>query len=53
MALELPEVEVVIPPLSLCGDNAAMIGAAAYTEYLQKHFAGYNLNAHPGLVLGE
>lgn len=53
MAQELPDVEVLIPPLSLCGDNAAMIGAAAYSEYRKKNFAGYDLNAHPGLVLGE
>ena len=26
--------ELFIPPLSLCGDNAAMIGAQAYYEYL-------------------
>jgi N6-L-threonylcarbamoyladenine synthase len=53
MAQELPDVAVLIPPLSLCGDNAAMIGAAAYSEYRKQNFAGYDLNAHPGLVLGE
>lgn len=53
MAQDLPEVEVLIPPLSLCGDNAAMIGAAAYSEYRKQNFTGYDLNAHPGLVLGE
>ena len=29
-------VTLYCPPLSLCGDNAAMIGAAAYYEYLAK-----------------
>lgn len=34
-----------IPPLSLCGDNAAMIGCQAYYEYLAGHTAGADLNA--------
>ena len=34
-----------IPPLSLCGDNAAMIGAAAYFEYKQGNLADSSLNA--------
>lgn len=34
-----------VPPLSLCGDNAAMIGAQAYYEYLEGNFAGPDLNA--------
>ena len=46
---ELPGVELLIPPLSLCGDNAAMIGAAAYVNYNQQAFCGYDLNAQPGL----
>ena len=29
---QLADVELVIPPLSLCGDNAAMIGAAAFLD---------------------
>ena len=33
------------PPLSLCGDNAAMVGAQAYYEYLAGHTAGPDLNA--------
>lgn len=51
MAEEIPEVELVIPPLSLCGDNAAMIGAAAYEEYKAGNFTDYSLNARPGLAL--
>ncbi|MGX7350211.1 tRNA (adenosine(37)-N6)-threonylcarbamoyltransferase complex transferase subunit TsaD [Dolosicoccus paucivorans] len=46
-----PEVKISIPPLSLCGDNAAMIGAAAYTQYLNQDFANLTLNATPGLML--
>ncbi|HWP51017.1 MAG TPA: tRNA (adenosine(37)-N6)-threonylcarbamoyltransferase complex transferase subunit TsaD [Clostridia bacterium] len=34
-----------MPPLSLTGDNAAMIGAQAYFEYLAGHVAGAALNA--------
>lgn len=48
-----PSVTFSIPPLSLCGDNAAMIGAAAYTKYMQKDFANMDLNAIPGLELGD
>ena len=48
-----PTVTFSIPPLSLCGDNAAMIGAAAYTKYMQKDFANMDLNAIPGLELGD
>ena len=33
------------PPLSLCGDNAAMIGAQGYYELLAGHVAGLDLNA--------
>ena len=33
------------PPLSLCGDNAAMVGSQAYYEYQAGHLAGMNLNA--------
>lgn len=51
MAAEAPEVDLVIPPLSLCGDNAAMIGAAGFVEFNKQQFAGYDLNAKPGLLL--
>lgn len=49
----LPDVELLIPPLSLCGDNAAMIGAAAYAQYkADSHdVADMSLNAKPGLML--
>ncbi len=35
------------PELSLCGDNAAMIGAQGYYEYLSGVRAGEDLNAYP------
>ncbi|MGN0687131.1 MAG: tRNA (adenosine(37)-N6)-threonylcarbamoyltransferase complex transferase subunit TsaD [Oscillospiraceae bacterium] len=34
-----------VPPLSLCGDNAAMIGCQGYYEYLAGAVAGTDLNA--------
>ncbi len=34
-----------IPPLSLCGDNAAMIGCQGFYEYQAGHIAGSDLNA--------
>ena len=34
-------------------DNAAMIGAAAYYEYIKGVRHGYDLNAVPNLILGE
>lgn len=52
MKQELPEVDVVFPPLKLCGDNAAMIGAAAFSEADKGNFANMSLNADPSLVLG-
>lgn len=47
---ELPEVSLIVPPLRLCGDNAAMIGAAAHVELQKKHFADMSLNANPSLA---
>ena len=38
-------VEMSIPKLIYCTDNAAMIGAAAYPLFLNNHFADYSLNA--------
>ena len=34
------------PPLSLCGDNGAMIGAQGYYEFLAGTRAGQDLNAY-------
>ena len=38
--------ELFIPPLKLCGDNGAMIGAQGYYEYLAGTRAGSELNAY-------
>ncbi|MGN1155239.1 MAG: tRNA (adenosine(37)-N6)-threonylcarbamoyltransferase complex transferase subunit TsaD [Agathobacter sp.] len=41
------------PSPILCTDNAAMIGAAAYYDYLAGKRSGMDLNAVPNLRLGE
>jgi len=46
--------EVYLPPLSLCGDNGAMIGAQAYYEYLAGNTGDMSLNAYATKsILGE
>lgn len=46
--------KVYMPPLSLCGDNGAMIGAQAYYEYLSGNTADMSLNAYATKsLLGE
>lgn len=40
-----------VPSMIYCTDNAAMIGAAAYHEYLKGNFADLDLNAVPSLKL--
>ena len=42
---------VYMPPVSLCTDNAAMIGSAAYYRYLKGELAPLSLNAQPSLRL--
>ncbi len=38
-------VKLYVPPLALCGDNAAMVGAQAYYEFLAGSVADMSLNA--------
>lgn len=46
--------QVYMPPLSLCGDNAAMIGAQGYYEYLSGNIGDMSLNAYATKsILGE
>ncbi len=42
-----------LPPLSLCGDNAAMIGCQGYYESLAGHVAGWDLNAKASLDISK
>lgn len=44
-------IKLYYPPISLCGDNAAMIGAQAYFEYLNGVTADASLNAIASLAL--
>ena len=53
-AAEALGAEVYLPPLKLCGDNGAMIGAQAYYEYLAGNVADMGLNAYATKsILGE
>ena len=53
LACEKNHVKFYHPSPILCTDNAAMIGAAAYYEYLAGTRHGLDLNAIPNLKLGE
>lgn len=48
-AAEAAGAKLYIPPLKLCGDNAAMIGSQAYYEFKAGHTAGAELNAYATL----
>ncbi len=43
--------KLYMPPLKLCGDNGAMIGAQAYYEYLAGVTAGQELNAFATMAI--
>ncbi|MFB6468468.1 tRNA (adenosine(37)-N6)-threonylcarbamoyltransferase complex transferase subunit TsaD [Cytobacillus sp. Hz8] len=47
----LTDVELVIPPLSLCTDNAAMIAAVGSVLYQKGIRSDLSLNANPGLEI--
>lgn len=47
------ELELTVPPLILCTDNAAMIAAAGHRDFLAGRFADRSLNARSSLDLEE
>lgn len=51
MAAEANGLSLYIPPLKLCGDNGAMVGAQGYYEYLAGNTAGSDLNAYATMEL--
>ena len=44
-------INLTVPPIKYCTDNAAMIGCAAYPLYLKKDFADFSLNAESTMNL--
>ena len=52
-ACEKEGIRFYYPSPIFCTDNAAMIGAAGYYEYINGARAGWDLNAVPNLKLGE
>lgn len=52
-ACEKNNIEFYYPSPIFCTDNAAMIGVAAYYEYISGTRHGWDLNAVPNLKLGE
>ena len=45
--------QLYMPPLSLCGDNAAMIGAQGYYEFMAGNVADTSLNAAPTMPIDK
>ena len=50
-ACEEAGLRLFLPPLRLCGDNGAMIGAQAYYVFLEGVRAGMSLNAYANLEI--
>ncbi|WP_054705291.1 tRNA (adenosine(37)-N6)-threonylcarbamoyltransferase complex transferase subunit TsaD [Bacillus sp. JCM 19041] len=47
------EVELLIPPMQLCTDNAAMIGACAHSMWKYGHTGNMAMNGRPGMILNS
>ncbi len=45
--------QLYMPDLSLCGDNAAMVGAQGYYEFKNGNIAGLELNAYATMPIDE
>lgn len=52
-AAEKNGMELFIPPIELCGDNAAMIGAQAFYEFQAGNLADESLNAYPTMSIDK
>ncbi len=52
-AAEREQIALYIPPLRLCGDNGAMIGAQGYYEYLAGTRAESDLNAYASMDVSQ
>ena len=52
-ACDAAGIRLFVPPLKLCGDNAAMIGCQAYYEYLRGARGGSELNAWANMEISE
>ena len=50
-ACEKAGLELFFPPLKLCGDNGAMIGAQGYYEYLSGNTTDLDLNAYANMSI--
>lgn len=48
---QYPQIQLSIPPIHYCTDNAAMIGAAAYHYYKAGLFTDLSVKVNPGLRL--
>lgn len=45
--------EIYMPDLSLCGDNAAMVGAQAFYEFQKRNIASLDLNAFATMPIDD